>query len=146
MAPVPDFTHDMTQVTPRRPFEDAIRAADTFALAGVAGLWIAGALAMATGRYAAVSSQNELVRAQTRKQGLELLFYPGTAQTELAGLFRSRGFSDELADSLAQQVSADPEQALAVQVREWFGIDHGQLPAPVPVAAASLVTFAAGGH
>jgi hypothetical protein len=44
-------------------------------LAGVAGL-AAGAPATATGEYAAVSSRNELVRPQARRQGLELLLHP----------------------------------------------------------------------
>ena len=42
------------------------------------------------------------------------------------------------------QVSAHPEQALRVHVREELGVDHHDLPSPVTAAAASLLTFAVG--
>jgi VIT1/CCC1 family predicted Fe2+/Mn2+ transporter len=50
----------------------------------------------------------------------------------------------DLADRVARQVSADPEEALRVHVREELGVDHQELPSPVTAAAASLVTFAVG--
>jgi len=173
-----------------RPFEDAIVAADAFALAevhqhrdlpggwlrpavlsainglianasliagvsgggasapiviltGLAGL-AAGALSMATGQYVAVSSQNQLIQTEARKVGLELLFHPDTEEKQLTEVFRARGFGDELASTVAQQVSADPVQALTVHVREKFGADHRRLPSPLRAAAASLAIFAAG--
>jgi vacuolar iron transporter family protein len=113
------------------------------ALAGPAGL-AAGALTMATGRYAAVSAHNDLVRAQAREHGMQVLFHPDAAEAELAEVFRSRGFGADLADSVARQVSADPERALAVGLREDYGADHRHLPSPVTAAVAALASFAAG--
>jgi VIT1/CCC1 family predicted Fe2+/Mn2+ transporter len=112
-------------------------------LTGLAGL-AAGALSMATGRYAAVSSHNELVRAQAHEAGMRLLLDPDAEEARLAKVFRSRGFGAELADSVASQVAADPEQALAAQLREEFGTDHRHLPSPVTAALARLASFAAG--
>jgi vacuolar iron transporter family protein len=178
------------EVSPHRPFEDAITAVDTVApaeasqpqdvpsarprpspgdvmtgllasaalitgvsgggagprvivLAGVAGL-AAGALATAAGEYAAVSSRNELVRSQARRRGLELLLHPGAEEKELAAVLRSRGLDADLAGAVARQVSADPEQALTVRLREQFGTDHRQLSSPVTAAVARLAAFAAG--
>ena len=113
------------------------------ALTGLAGL-VAGALSIAIGRYAAVSSHNELVRAQAHEAGMRLLFHPDAEEARLAKVFRSRGFGAELADSVAHQVSADPEQALAVQLREEFGTDHRHLPSAVTAAVVPLASFAAG--
>lgn len=113
------------------------------ALTGLAGL-AAGALTMATARYAAVSSHNDVVRAQAREHGMQVLFHPDAAEAELAEVFRSRGFGAELADSVARQVSADPERALAVRLREDYGADHRHLPSPVTAAVAALASFAAG--
>jgi VIT1/CCC1 family predicted Fe2+/Mn2+ transporter len=118
-------------------------SAQVIVLAGVAGL-AAGALAAAAGEYAAVSSRNELVRSQARRQGLELLLHPGAEEKELAGLLRSRGLPADLAGAVARQVSADPEQALTVRLREQFGADHRQLSSPAAAAAARLAAFAAG--
>jgi vacuolar iron transporter family protein len=112
-------------------------------LTGLAGL-AAGALSMAIGRYMALSSHNELVRAQAHEAGMRLLLQPDAEETQLGKLLRSRGFGAELADSVAHQVSADPEQALAVHLRGEFGTDHRHFPSPVTAAASALASFAAG--
>jgi vacuolar iron transporter family protein len=112
-------------------------------LTGLAGL-AAGAFSMATGEYVSVSSQNELVAAEVRKERFELENHPDAERKELAGKFRTWGVDADLADRVAQQVSAHPEHALAVHVREELGVDHQELPSPVVAAAASLVTFAVG--
>ena len=115
----------------------------TLILTGLAGL-AAGAFSMATGEYVSVSSQNELVDAEVSKERLELEHHPDAERRELAAVFRRRGVDADLADQVARQVSAHPEQALVVHVREELGVDYQDLPSPVTAAAASLVTFAVG--
>jgi VIT1/CCC1 family predicted Fe2+/Mn2+ transporter len=115
----------------------------TLILTGLAGLG-AGAFSMATGEYVSVSSQNELVDAEVSKERLELQNHPDAERRELAAVFRQRGVDADLADQVARQVSAHPEQALLVHVREELGVDHQDLPSPITAAAASLVTFAVG--
>lgn len=112
-------------------------------LTGLAGL-AAGAFSMATGEYVSVSSQNELVHAEVRKERYELEHHPDFERRELADTFRLRGVDPDLADQVAAQLSAHPEHALALHVREELGVDHRELPSPVTAAAASLVTFAGG--
>ena len=115
----------------------------TMVLTGLAGL-AAGAFSMATGEYVSVSSQNELIEAEVSKERLELQNHPDAERRELAETFRLRGVDADLADQVARQLSAHPEQALLVHVREELGVDHEELPSPVTAAAASLVTFAVG--
>jgi VIT1/CCC1 family predicted Fe2+/Mn2+ transporter len=115
----------------------------TIVLTGLAGL-AAGAFSMATGEYVSVSSQNELVAAEVRKERFELENHPDAERKELAGKFRTWGVDADLADKVAQQVSAHPEHALGVHVREELGVDYQDLPSPAVAAAASLVTFAVG--
>jgi VIT1/CCC1 family predicted Fe2+/Mn2+ transporter len=79
-----------------------------------------------------------------RKERIELERHPESEQRELADLFISRGVDADLAAQVAVQVSAHPEQALAVHVREELGVDHHDLPSPVTAAGASLITFAIG--
>jgi VIT1/CCC1 family predicted Fe2+/Mn2+ transporter len=112
-------------------------------LTGLAGL-AAGAFSMATGEFVSVSSQNELVEAEVRKEAHELKYNPESERQELAATFRMRGVDPELADEVARQISAHPDDALAVHVREELGVDHEELPSPYTAAAASLVTFAIG--
>jgi VIT1/CCC1 family predicted Fe2+/Mn2+ transporter len=112
-------------------------------LTGLAGL-AAGAFSMAAGEYVSVSSQNELVAAEVRKERLELERNPAGELRELAEVFIRSGVEPDLARQVAQQVSAHPEAALRVHVREELGVDHQDLPSPVAAGAASLVTFAIG--
>lgn len=118
-------------------------APHTVVLTGLAGL-AAGAFSMATGEYVSVTSQNELVHAEVRKERYELEHHPESERMELAATFRARGVDAGLAEQVAAQLSARPEHALAVHVREELGVDHDDLPSPVTAAAASLIAFAAG--
>ncbi len=112
-------------------------------LTGLAGL-AAGAFSMATGEFVSVSSQNELIGAEVRKEAHELKHNPESEQEELAETFRARGVDPELAAEVARQLSVQPDHALAVHVREELGVDPEELPSPYTAAAASLVTFAVG--
>jgi VIT1/CCC1 family predicted Fe2+/Mn2+ transporter len=112
-------------------------------LTGLAGL-AAGAFSMATGEYVSVSSQNELVAAEVTKERHELERHPDAELRELALVFRQQGVEAELAERVARQLSAHPESALRVHVREELGVDHDELPSPFTAAGASLVTFAVG--
>jgi VIT1/CCC1 family predicted Fe2+/Mn2+ transporter len=112
-------------------------------LTGLAGL-AAGAFSMATGEYVSVSSQNELVEAEVRKERIELERNPDGERLELAEAFVRSGVEESLAHQVARQVSAHPDAALRVHVREELGVDYQDLPSPVAAGGASLVTFAVG--
>jgi vacuolar iron transporter family protein len=112
-------------------------------LTGLAGL-VAGAGSMAAGEYVSVSSQNELVEAEVNKERLELQNNPVFEQAELAAMLRARGVSAATARQAAAEISANPDQALAVHALEELGVDPGELPSPVVAAGASLASFAVG--
>src|SRR6516225_127894 len=80
-------------------------AQHTIVLTGLAGL-AAGAFSMATGEYVSVSSQNELVEAEVRKERHELEHNTAFEQAELAATFRIRGVDPELADEVSRRFSA----------------------------------------
>ena len=73
---------------------------------------------MATGEYVSVSSQNELVEAEVRKERHELEIHPDAEREELAAMLQHRGIDPELASQVAQQISTSPEEALGMHVRE----------------------------
>ncbi|MDP4506970.1 VIT1/CCC1 transporter family protein [Nonomuraea sp. NBC_00507] len=112
-------------------------------LAGFAGL-AAGAFSMAAGEYTSVKSQTELMRAEIAVERRELARNPEGEQAELAALYRARGLDADLARRVAAGLSADPEQALRVHVREELGVDPDDLPSPYVAAASSFGAFAAG--
>lgn len=112
-------------------------------LTGLAGL-AAGAFSMAAGEYVSVASQNELVAAEVSKERTELQRNPAGEQRELTNVYIRSGVDADLASKVAMQVSAHPELALRVHVREELGVDHHELPSPLLAGATSLGTFAVG--
>jgi VIT1/CCC1 family predicted Fe2+/Mn2+ transporter len=112
-------------------------------VAGFAGL-VAGACSMAAGEYTSVKSQTELMRAEIAVERRELARDPAGEQAELAALYRARGLDADLAAQVAAGLSADPEQALRVHVREELGVDPDDLPSPYVAAGSSFCAFALG--
>jgi VIT1/CCC1 family predicted Fe2+/Mn2+ transporter len=112
-------------------------------LTGLAGL-AAGAFSMAAGEYVSVSSQNELVGSEVKKEKRELETNPVAEQKELAAMFRARGVDANVAQAVAEQISRNPDHALNVHAREELGVDPHDLPSPVVAAAGSMVSFAIG--
>jgi VIT1/CCC1 family predicted Fe2+/Mn2+ transporter len=115
----------------------------TIVLTGLAGL-AAGACSMAAGEFVSVSSQNELIQAEVDRERLELKYNAAAEQAELAAMLRARGVSPATARQAAAQISAHPEQALAMHALEELGVDPGELPSPLVAAGASLASFAVG--
>jgi len=118
-------------------------SARAITLCGLAGL-AAGACSMAAGEFVSVASQNELVDAEVRSERAELEAYPDEERRELAATFRARGVDANLAAKVAEQISAHPEHALALHVREELGVNPLGLPSPLAAATASLIAFALG--
>ncbi len=115
----------------------------TVALAGLAGL-VAGAFSMAVGEYTSVASQSELAKAELDVERLELRRNPEAELDELAAMYVQRGLDPDLARQVAEQLSADPEQAFRVHAREELGVDPDDLPSPWTAAIASFLSFTVG--
>jgi len=115
----------------------------TIVLTGVAGL-VAGAFSMATGEYVSVASQNESVRAEVEVERLELARHPAAELAELAASYERRGVDPATARAVAEQLSANAEEALAAHTREELGVDPGSLPSPWTAAASSFTCFSVG--
>jgi VIT1/CCC1 family predicted Fe2+/Mn2+ transporter len=112
-------------------------------VAGLAGL-LAGSFSMAVGEWTSVASQTHLVQAEIDKEREEIERSPVAEERELAGLFRRRGLSRDLAERVAREVSKDPDEAWRVHVREELGVDPDEQPSPYVAGALSFVTFALG--
>lgn len=112
-------------------------------LTGLAGL-VAGAFSMATGEFTSVTSQNELVRAEVELERRQLRAFPEEERAELAEAFADKGVEPDLAEQVAEQVSADPEEALRLHAQEELGVDPDELPSPVVAALSSFFAFGFG--
>ncbi|MEO6702358.1 MAG: VIT1/CCC1 transporter family protein [Jatrophihabitantaceae bacterium] len=112
-------------------------------LAGVAGL-IGGAFSMGTGEYISVRSQNESMQAEVEVERRELAHNPEAELDELTQIYISRGVDQDLARLVAEQLSADPAQALEIHAQEELGVDIYDLPSPRLAAVSSFLSFSVG--
>jgi vacuolar iron transporter family protein len=110
--------------------------------AGVAG-WVAGAASMAAGEYVSVSSQADSERADLAVEQLELRTDPVGERHELASIYRERGLSAQLAEQVANELSAS-EDILAVHARDELGMTELSHARPFQAAGASAAAFTVG--
>ncbi len=113
----------------------------TLLTTGIAGL-VAGALSMAVGEWSSVSSQRDAEVADLEKERHELQRAPEAERHELAGIYKRRGLSHDLADAVASELSAG--DALRHHARDELGLDLDDLSKPAQAAVTSAVSFAVG--
>lgn len=109
--------------------------------AGIAGL-VAGAMSMAVGEYVSVSTQRDSERALLAKERRELRETPEEELAELAGIYAAKGLTPEVAQTVAEQLTA--VDALAAHAEVELGIDPDALANPRHAAWASLLAFVVG--
>ena len=112
-------------------------------LAGIAGL-LAGAFSMGAGEYISMQSQRELFERQIALERAELEAMPHEEQRELAQVYRSKGFTEAEAATIAERIFRDPKHALDTLVREELGLDPDELGSAWGAAFASFVAFGIG--
>ncbi|MDI7774795.1 VIT family protein [Asticcacaulis sp. EMRT-3] len=110
-------------------------------ITGVAAL-TAGALSMAAGEYVSVSSQSDTENAELTRERQELHDDPKAELAELKGIYQARGLSAELAEQVAQQLTA--HNALDAHARDELGISDMTTARPIQAAIASALSFSAG--
>jgi vacuolar iron transporter family protein len=109
--------------------------------AGIAGL-VAGALSMAAGEYVSVSSQRDAEQADIALERKELRADPGGELRELATIYERRGLSADLAQRVAETLSASG--ALKAHLRDELGLSEERMARPFQAAWASALSFSAG--
>ena len=109
--------------------------------AGLAGL-AAGAMSMAVGEYVSVSTQRDAEKALIAKEIRELDEEPEAELAELAGIYRGKGLSGDLALQVAEQLTA--HDALAAHAEVELGIDPENYTNPWHAAWASMAAFTIG--
>jgi vacuolar iron transporter family protein len=116
-------------------------APTSFVLTAAVAASVAGAMAMAAGEYVSVSSQRDVERADLEQERRELEAQPDFEKQELAAIYVSRGLPAELADEVAEALTAS--DALGAHARDELGF-AAILARPVQAALYSAVSFTAG--
>jgi VIT1/CCC1 family predicted Fe2+/Mn2+ transporter len=103
----------------------------------------AGAMSMAAGEYVSVSSQRDTEFGDLAQERDELARDPAGEARELAGIYRQRGLSAELAKQVAAALmTAD---ALAAHARDELGLSETTRARPSQAALSSAASFILGG-
>ncbi len=114
---------------------------EAIVITALAGL-VAGALSMAAGEYVSVSSQADTERADLARERRELAEAPEAERAELAGIYVARGLTPELAQQVADQLTA--RDALGAHARDELGLTEEMRARPIQAALASAAAFAVG--
>ena len=110
-------------------------------LTGVAAL-VAGAMSMAAGEYVSVSSQADTESADIETERQALKDNPKGELEELAGIYRARGLSADLAMEVARELTA--HDALEAHARDELGLSEIATARPIQAAVSSAASFATG--
>ena len=110
-------------------------------VAGVAGL-VAGAMSMAAGEYVSVSSQADTEAADLARESVELAADPESERQEMAGIYRARGLSEDLALKVSDALMA--HDALGAHARDELGLAAMHRARPIQAALTSAATFSIG--
>lgn len=108
---------------------------------GIAGA-VAGAMSMAAGEYVSVKSQADAEGADMAMEARELAEHARRELNELAGIYVARGLSPELAQRVAEELTAN--DALDAHARDELGITEIHKARPLQAALASAASFAVG--
>ncbi|WP_373492314.1 VIT family protein [Parasphingorhabdus sp.] len=119
----------------------AATSQQTILLTAFAGL-VAGAMSMAAGEYVSVSSQADSEKAERTKEAWELENQPKAERVELITIYRNRGLTRELAEQVADQMTA--HDALGTHLRDELGLTKQFSARPLQAAGASALAFATG--
>lgn len=110
-------------------------------IAGIAAT-VAGSISMAGGEYTSVSAQRDSEKASLDTERAELAEFPERELRELAWFYEQRGLSFELANKVAEELTA--KDALKAHAEAELGIEVGVHANPWHAALSSFVAFAGG--
>ena len=107
--------------------------------AGIAGM-AAGALSMAAGEYVSVCSQRDVEEADIALERRQLKENPVGELDELVGIYMKRGLDPQLAQKVAEQLSA--RGRLKAHLRDELGLQASFRARPLQAAVVSAFSFA----
>jgi len=112
--------------------------ASVAAILGFANLFADG-YSMAVSNYESSKAEEEFIASVTRSEQRHIAAVPEGEREEVRQIFRAKGFSDELLETIVDTVTADKTVWLEVMLSDEHGLSK---VAPRP-AVSALVTFAA---
>lgn len=98
-------------------------------IAGLAGM-VASAFSMGSSAYLAAKSEREVHEAEIERERREIESDPEHEREELELMYQIKGFSEDEAKSMAERITASPEEFLKTMAAEELGLSEDRLPNP----------------
>jgi predicted membrane protein (TIGR00267 family) len=114
-------------------FSGAISNIDVIRVAGAAAM-IAGAVSMFFGGLVAARSENDLFRADSRRESKEIELEPDEERRELKSFYLEKGLTDEESDMVVNRVMKDKKKWLEDLLMHELHIHESKLERPIKVA------------
>ena len=112
-------------------------------VAGLAGM-LASALSMGSGAYLATKTEREVYQAEVNRERKELEMHPEEEAEELSLFYQLKGVPADEAESLANRLIAQPDQALKTLSSEELGLSEQTFPNPWTEAISASLSTAFG--
>lgn len=109
-------------------------------VAGLAGM-LASALSMGSGAYLATKAEREVYQAEIGREKRELETHPDEEKEELALFYQLKGVPAAEAETLAEHLIHQPDEALKTLSSEELGLSESTFPNPwIEALSATLST------
>jgi vacuolar iron transporter family protein len=114
-------------------FSGAISNMNVIRVAGAAAM-IAGAVSMFFGGLVAARSENDLFKADSKRESKEIELEPDEERRELKSFYREKGLTDEESDMVVNRVMKDKKKWLEDLLMHELHIHESKLERPIKVA------------
>ena len=112
-------------------------------IAGLAGM-LASALSMGSGAYLATKAEREVNESEIARERREVELKPEEEKEELSLFYQLKGVPEAEADSLAERLISQPEEAVKTLASEELGLSEQTFPNPWLAAISATLSTAFG--
>lgn len=112
-------------------------------IAGLMGM-IGSAFSMGSSAYLAAKSELEVHEAEIERERREIENDPAHEREELELMYQIKGFSEEESRTMAERITASPEEFLRTMAAEELGLSEDRLPNPWLSALVGTISTAIG--
>ena len=106
---------------------------------------LASALSMGSGAYMAAKSEREIYDAELARERNEIEQSPEHEMEELELLYQLKGFTEEEARRMTQNIARSPEEFLKTMAHEELGLSERSFPNPVTSSVSAAISTGIGG-
>jgi VIT1/CCC1 family predicted Fe2+/Mn2+ transporter len=121
----------------------AFAASQIVVMAGLAET-LGGAVSMGLAAFISARSQLEFYHSEIARERDEIRRWPERERDEIRAIYRAKGFTGELLDTVVRHITADPERWANVMMREELGLAVESFDRPLRSALTVGLSYLVG--